>query len=75
MTRKIRKGSRYVFRPVFFDVCNPPFGAEPGDVVTVIQLPGCPAPNTMGMCHIADTAGTFCGMVCTNSLQPLTKGV
>jgi ABC-type uncharacterized transport system YnjBCD ATPase subunit len=49
---------------------SPPFGAVPGDVVTVINLPGCPKANVMSMCHIA-LAGQFAGMVCTNSLVPV----
>lgn len=66
---KVRAGKRYVFEPVPFDRCNPPFDASPGDVVTVVNLPGCPRANTMGMCHIAK-GGQFAGMVCTNSLRP-----
>jgi hypothetical protein len=68
--RRVRTGARYRFEPVWFDISNPPFGCVPGDIVTVIKLPGCPAPNTMGMCHVS-LAGQFAGMVCTNSLQPL----
>jgi hypothetical protein len=69
MNRKVRVGATYVFEPVLFDRCNPPFDAEPGDLVTVVNLPGAPKANTMGMCHIARN-GQFAGMVCTNSLQP-----
>ena len=65
--RRVKVGKSYVFRPVLFDVSNPPFGAVPGDVVTVVNLHGCPKANTMGMCHIAKD-GEFAGMVCTNSL-------
>lgn len=25
---KVRVGARYVFQPVLFDICNPPFGAK-----------------------------------------------
>jgi hypothetical protein len=69
--RRVRVGSSYRFDPVLFDVCNPPFGAVKGDTVTVVNLPGCPKANTMGMCHISKD-GKFAGMVCTNSLQPVT---
>lgn len=70
---RVRVGSRYKFEPVLFDVLNPPFAAEPGDIVTVINLPGCPKANTMGMCHVADLAGNFAGMVCTNSLTLVSR--
>jgi hypothetical protein len=72
MTRKrVRVGSEYVYVPVLFDVCNPPAGGlSRGDVVKVVNLPGAPKANTMGMCYV-DKAGVFGGMVMTNSL--LTK--
>lgn len=68
MSKKVRVGKAYRFEPVFFDVSSPPFGAEPGDVVRVINLPGRPKANTMGRCHI-EKDGVFAGMVCTNSLS------
>ena len=64
---KVRVGSKYRYEPVFFDKMNPPFGVNPGDVVTVINLPGAPKANTMGMAHVAKD-GVFAGMVMTNSL-------
>jgi hypothetical protein len=69
---RVRIGSRYRFEPVMFDTLNPPFDCQPGDIVTVVNLPGCPKANTMGMCHIARN-GQFAGMVCCNSLIPLTR--
>ena len=69
---RVRVGSSYVYDPVLFDVANPPFGVNVGDVVTVVNLPGCPKANTMGMCHVAKD-GKFAGMVCTNSLHKLDK--
>lgn len=66
--RRVKVGKSYVYRPVLFDVLNPPFGADDGDIVEVVNLPGCPRANTMGMCHIKKD-GEFAGMVCTNSLQ------
>jgi hypothetical protein len=50
-----------------FDLLNPPFDVKKGDTVTVVNLPGCPRANTMGMCHVARD-GKFAGMVMTNSL-------
>ncbi len=66
--KRVRVGKSYTFEPVMFDVLNPPFNVQPGDLVTVINLPGCPKANTMGMCHVAKD-GKFAGMVCTNSLK------
>jgi hypothetical protein len=65
---KVHVGSKYIFNPVMFDVLNPPFNVKPGDTVKVINLPGCPKANTMGMCYVADEAGKFGGMVMCNSL-------
>jgi hypothetical protein len=67
MAQKVRVGSRYRYEPVLFDTLNPPFGVSKGDVVTVINLPGCPRANTMGMCYVAK-GGKFSGMVMTSSL-------
>lgn len=64
---RVRVNSTYTYRPVLFDVCNPPFGVSPGDKVKVVNLHGCPRANTMGMCHV-EKDGTFAGMVMTNSL-------
>jgi hypothetical protein len=72
MTRKrVRVGSSYVFNPVPFDRIHPPAAQQvnPGDVVKVVNLYGCPKANTMGMCYI-EKNGKFAGMVCTNSLNP-----
>lgn len=67
--RKVRVGARYVYDPVMFDVLDGRVDASKGDVVTVINLPGAPKANTMGMCYIAKD-GVFAGMVMTNSLTP-----
>lgn len=68
---RVRVGAKYVFNPVPFDVLNPTANLPlvPGDVVTVVNLPGAPKANTMGMCYVAKD-GTFAGMVMTNSLSP-----
>ena len=67
MSNRVRVGSVWTYRPVLFDVCNKPFGVEPGDTVKVVNLPGCPKANTMGMCHV-EKDGEFAGMVMINSL-------
>lgn len=68
---RVRVGGRYRFDPVLFDVLNPPANIplEKGDIVTVINLPGAPKANTMGMCYVAKNQ-LFAGMVMTNSLTP-----
>ncbi len=70
MNRKVRAGARYIYKPVMMDICNPPYDLEAGEVVTVVNLHGCPKANTMGMCHVLKANGKFGGLVCTNSLQP-----
>lgn len=72
---RVRTNSTYTYRPVMMDRADPPYGVEigelaEGDVVRVVKLTGCPPPNTMGMCHIADClTGKFLGLVCTSSLE------
>ena len=73
MNRKVRVGSKYSFQPVMFDIINPPFGElKEGQIVKVINKFGCPPANTMGMCYV-ELNGVFAGMVCTNSLIPLSE--
>lgn len=70
--RKVRAGSKYIYYPVMLDRLHPPAGnLVPGDVVVVVNLPGCPRANTMGHAHV-EIAGRFGGLVCTNSLYPLS---
>jgi hypothetical protein len=71
-SKKVRVGATYKYDPVPFDRFNPPFGCHKGDEVKVINLPGCPRANTMGMCYVAK-GGKFAGMVCTNSLESKRK--
>lgn len=74
--RRVRPGSLYTFHPVMFDVLNPPAACDiaDGEVCRVVNLPGCPKANTMGMCHVETQflpgQWQFAGMVCTNSLHP-----
>lgn len=67
---KVRTNSTYYYNPCMMDVIDPPYGnPEPGDLLKVVKLPGCPSANVMGHCHVnfADT-GEFAGLVNTNSL-------
>lgn len=74
MARRVRTNSNYYYDPVGWDRVDPPWGVthgtlEPGDLVKVIRIYGCPPPNTMGHAHI--NKGTeFAGLVHTNSLIP-----
>lgn len=76
ISHRVRKGSVYRYDPVSYDRADPPYGVKAGilargDHVRVIHPHGCPAPNTMGMCHIETLAEEFAGLVFTNSLKPL----
>ncbi len=68
MTRKVRVNHTYRYDPVLLDVIHPPYNVRPGDVVRVVNLPGCPRANTMGHCHVQHLDGKFAGLVCCNSL-------
>lgn len=73
--RRVRVNACYRYEPVMLDQIHPPHGVKagilkPGDVVQVVNLPGAPKANTMGHAYI-ERRGTFAGLVCTNSLQPL----
>lgn len=65
---KVRAGKSYIYNPVGMDIWDSRvIDINPGDIVTVVKLHGCPPPNTMGMCHIS-ADGRFAGLVLTNSL-------
>lgn len=45
-----------------------------GDIVRVVNLPGCPRAGTMGMCYVQHPdSKVFLGLVCVNSLVPLRR--
>jgi hypothetical protein len=54
------------------DRCSPYSNIEVNDIVRVFNMYGCPKANTMGQCYIQHLGGKFIGMVCCNSLIPLT---
>ncbi len=72
MTRRIRAGRCYVYRPVLIDAVDNRTGLNDGDKVRAIKSPrGCPPLGTMGHCYVADPDNDkFIGLVCCNSLQP-----
>lgn len=69
---KVRVNSIYRFEACLLDIVdardNTP---ERGQIVRVVNLPGCPKANTMGHCHVVNAVtGEFIGLVCTGSLEP-----
>lgn len=79
MINRVRAGSLYTFAAVGIDVYDPPAGVgagtlADGQVVRVVNLPGCPRCNTMGMCHVANReTGAFLGLVLCNSLTRVQR--
>lgn len=70
--RKVTVGKEYTFNPVGIDRFDPKTPLKAGDVVTVVNLRGCPPPNTMGHCHVSHN-GQFVGLVHCNSLTDKLK--
>lgn len=71
---KVTAGKLYRYNPVLFDQFDARTNLQAGDIIRAINLPGCPRANTMGHCHVADpTTGSFIGLICCNSLEPLTR--
>jgi hypothetical protein len=70
---RVRVNARYRFEPVMIDKLHPPYNLKPGDFVRVVNLHECPKAGTMGHCHVQHLDGSFAGLVCVNSLQPLKQ--
>jgi hypothetical protein len=68
---KVRANSEYIFYPNMLDRYDGRTSLVPGDLVRVVNLPGCPKANTMGHAHV-NLDGKFAGLVSTNSLYPLS---
>lgn len=68
---KVRAGSTYTYNPVLIDRTDPPYGKpQPGQLLRVVNLHGCPRANTMQHCHVVDAkTGDFVGLVHTSSLE------
>src|SRR5690242_7915154 len=49
---KVQAGREYIFYPNLLDRIDGRTKLLPGDVVTVVNLPGCPRANTMGHAHV-----------------------
>ena len=70
---KVTAGRKYIYRAFGLDIWDARTSLKNGDVVTVVNLRGCPPANTMRMCHVNDGSGKFAGLVLTASLQPIEK--
>jgi len=71
---KVKANAIYRYNPVLLDQFDGRTSLKPGDLVRVVNLPGCPRANTMGHCHVSDaTTGHFIGLVCCNSLEPVSR--
>ena len=68
---KVKTNQFYEYQPVPMDYLDPKTNLNPGDIVQVKKLPGCPPPNTMGHAHVY-FKGRFAGLVHVNSLK--TRG-
>lgn len=74
--KRVRVGKLYTYHPVGWDILdskNAP-NIVAGEIVKVVNLPGCPKANTMGHCHVQARVETgewqFAGLVMCASLQP-----
>ena len=68
---KVRANTAYIFYPNMLDRIDGRTSLVAGDVVTVVNLPGCPKANTMGHAHV-EYKGRFAGLVHTNSLHAMS---
>ena len=60
--RRVRVGSTYRYVPVLWDAPTTPH-LTPGDIVRVVNLPGCPPAGTMGHCHVEFLNGRYGALV------------
>ena len=67
---KVKAGKQYKYNPVAWDIFDAKTSLKKGDIVTVVNLHGCPKANTMNHCHV-NFEGRFAGLVHCNSLEPV----
>lgn len=69
---KVKVNCKYRYNPVFIDRYHPaiPGMLQPGDIVKVVNIYGCPKANVMNHCYV-EKDGKFAGMVCCNSLEKI----
>lgn len=68
---KVIAGRKYIYYPNMLDRIDGRTNLIPGEIVTVVNLPGCPRANVMGHCHV-QVNGVFAGLVHTNSLYSMS---
>ena len=71
--KRVHVNTLYRYKPVLLDRGHPPYNVREGDIVRVVNLPGCPKAGTMGHCHVEHPNGDFAGLVCCNSLEDLER--
>ncbi len=71
-TNRVRANGRYIYHPNLLDSADSRTSLQSGDIVKVVNLPGCPRANTMGHCHV-ERDGRFAGLVHVNSLHTIEE--
>lgn len=66
---KVSTNAIYVYNAAGYDVFDSRTNLQNGEKVRVVQLPGCPKPNTMGHAHVERLNGDFVGIVYCSSLS------
>jgi hypothetical protein len=66
---KVCAGSEYYYHPNLLDLVDGRTTLKSGDVVRVVNKPGCPKANTMQQAHVESLEGEFIGLVHCNSLH------
>lgn len=67
---KVKANLVYYYHPNLLDIIDGRTGLKSGDVVRIVNLPGCPKANTMNHCHVSHpVTGNFIGLVHCNSLH------
>jgi hypothetical protein len=68
---RVRAGQSYIYYPNLLDRIDGRTRLVMGDIVKVVNLPGCPPANTMDHAHV-ELNGKFVGLVHTNSLHAMS---
>ena len=68
---KVRANTEYIYYPNMLDRHDGRTSLVAGDIVKVVNLPGCPKANTMQHAHV-EYKGRFAGLVHTNSLHSMS---
>ena len=68
---RVRVNSEYIYYPNMLDRIDGRTKLVSGDIVKVINLPGCPKANVMEHCYVS-LNGVFAGLVHSNSLHKMS---